>query len=226
MKKIVLLCLSGVLVNNVVVSDVVGAGQQNPFADEFSADVEAVIHSANYLLNGDVKVSPKGIPRTTRPSSALSFRVGTQQEKLKQATKAFEARRDSFRLMSEEIDPKNSDLYYNEEGHHKLIYNVNKSASDLGFTKEGCQEAKLTLSWLGDDLDDIYDYSNAESKPSSFWFGMSKDSWRSQLRQEAQQAEASAGLQRKMTYKDGDVVISAMATATKCLELAKKFVEH
>ena len=226
MNKLVLLCLSGVLVNNVVVSGVVMAGHQNPFADEFSADVEAVIHSANYLLNGDEKENSIGVPRMTRPSSALSVRIGTQQEKLKQAAKALEARRDSFRLVSKVIDPKNSNTYYCQDGHHQLIYNVNKSASDLGLTKEGCQDAKLTLSWMSDNLDDIYDYSNAESKPSSFWFGMSKDSWRSQLRQEAQQAAASAGLQRKMTYKDGEVVINAMTTATKCLELAKKFVEH
>ena len=222
MKKIVLLCLSGVLVNNLLISGVVVADQLTPFADEISADVEAVIHKANYLLNGAIKVSPKGISRTTRPPFALTYRVATQQEKLKRATEAFEDRRRSFRHMSELIDPKHSDLYYNQEDHHQLISNVNKSASDLGLTKEGCEDAKITLSWLGDDLDA---YSNAASKPSSSsWFGMSKDSWRSQLRQEAQQAAASAGLQRKLTYKDGDVVITAMTTATKCLDLAKKIL--
>ena len=223
MKKIVLLCLSGVLVNNLLISGVVVADQLTPFADEISADVEAVIHKANYLLNGAIKVSPKGISRTTRPPFALTYRVATQQEKLKRATEAFEDRRRSFRHMSELIDPKHSDLYYNQEDHHQLISNVNKSASDLSLTKEGCEDAKITLSWLGDDLDA---YSNAASKPpsSASWLGMSTASSMSQSKNKALQAAASAGLQRKLTYKDGDVVITAMTTATKCLDLAKKIL--
>ncbi len=228
MNKLVLLCLSGVLVNNVVVSDVVGAGHKNPFDGEFSLDFEAVIHKASYLLNGDEKKDSIGLLIPTRPSSALSHKAHAEQVRLRREAKKFEARRNSFKRVSTVIDPKNSNTYYYQDGHHQLIYNVNKSASDLGLTKEGCQEAKLTLSWLGDDLDDIYDYSNGESKPSSSasWLGMSRASSTSQSKSEALQAAASARLQRKMTYKDGDEIISAMATATKCLELAKKFVDR
>ena len=226
MKKIVLLCLSGVLVNNLVISGSVEAGYKNPFDGELSSDFEAVIHKASYLLNGDEKKNSTGLPSPTRPSCALSHKAHAEQVELRRAAKNFEARRNSFKLVSTVIDPKNSNTYYNQDGHHQLIYNVNKSASDLGLTKEGCQDAKTTLSWLGDDLDDIDDYSKAANKPpsSASWLGMSAASSMSQLKNEALQAAASARLQRKMTYKSGKEIISAMATATKCLELAKKFV--
>ena len=228
MKIIVLLCLSSMLASNVVISGSVVAGHKNPFDGEFSSDFEAVIHKASYLLNGDAKKDSTGLLIPTRPSSALSHRAHAEQVELQRAAENFEARRNSFSRVSTVIDPKNSNTYYYPDGHHQLIYNVNKSAGDLGLTKEDCQDARTTLSWMGDDLDDIYDYSNAESKPSSSasWLGMSRASSMSQSSSEALKAAASARFQRKMTYKNGDEIISAMATATKCLELAKKFVDR